>query len=80
MIPPIEPAHWAPYYKICAPCHMQYDYIAHLDPTKEENKFLWDALGINSSDFKMRWSNGKLIRHILNLNLIVCIWRQKVIK
>ena len=50
---------------------MQYDYIAHLDPTREENKFLWDALGINSSDFKMRWSNGKLIRHILNSNLIV---------
>ena len=23
--------HWAPFYKLCAPCSMQYDYIGHLD-------------------------------------------------
>ena len=41
---------------------MDYDFVAHLDPTLEEDKFLWDALGINSSSFQIEWRNGKLIR------------------
>ena len=53
--------HWEPYYKVCAPCHMRYDYISHLDPTKEEDKFLWDSVGLNSSSFQMSWVNGNLI-------------------
>ena len=58
---PIASNHWEPYYKVCAPCHMRYDYISHLDPTKEENKFLWDSVGLNSSSFQMSWVNGNLI-------------------
>ncbi len=30
--------HWAPYYKICAPCTMQFDYIGRLDLTGEESQ------------------------------------------
>ena len=37
--------HWAPYYKICAPCFMNFDYIGILDPSQEENTFVWKALG-----------------------------------
>ena len=30
--------HWGPYYKICSPCSISYDYIGLLDPTMEETK------------------------------------------
>ena len=30
--------HWAPYYKVCAPCSVKYDFIGMLDPTMEETK------------------------------------------
>ena len=30
--------HWGPYYKICSPCTVNYDYIGLLDPTMEETK------------------------------------------
>ena len=40
---------------------MKYDYVSHLDPTKEEDKFLWDSVGLNSSTIQMTWVNGLLI-------------------
>jgi len=52
--------HWAPYYKICAPCFMDFDYIGILDPSQEENKFIWEALGVKISNFQ--WSNAKFIK------------------
>ena len=30
--------HWGPYYKMCSPCKVSYDYIGLLDPTMEETK------------------------------------------
>ena len=47
---------------------MDYDFVAHLDPTLEEDKFLWDVLGINSTNFHKPWKNGKLIRKKSNLS------------
>ena len=30
--------HWAPYYKSCSPCTVDFDYIVRLDPSMEETK------------------------------------------
>jgi len=66
-------SHWAPYYKECAPCTLKYDFIGLLDPTMEETKFIWDAVGINSSTITLRHSNSKMTNghsgaHVLNKN------------
>merc|ERR1719483_116571 len=60
--------HWAPYYKECAPCTLKYDFIGPLDPTMEETKFIWDAVGINSSTIKLQHSNSKMTNGALALN------------
>ena len=52
--------HWAPYYKICAPCFMKFDYIGILDPTQEENNFIWKSLGVKMSNY--HWSNAKFMK------------------
>ena len=52
--------HWAPYYKICAPCFIKFDYIGILDPSQEENNFIWRALGVKMSDY--HWSNAKFMK------------------
>ena len=37
---------------------MNFDFIGILDPSQEENKFIWKSLGLNP---KFRWSNAKFI-------------------
>lgn len=32
--------HWAPYYKICAPCSVKYNFIGLLDPEETKVKFM----------------------------------------
>ena len=39
---------------------MNFDYIGILDPSQEENKFIWKSLDVKMSKF--RWSNAKFIK------------------
>ena len=49
--------HWGDYWQICLPCHVNYDYITHLD--QNDNPALLRKLGVDNLieiDSKYSWA------------------------
>lgn len=43
--------HWNFYNRLCSPCDIKYDYIAHVEDVNEDMKFVMDELGITNITF-----------------------------
>ena len=50
--------HWTPYYKLCAPCTLNYDYVLRLGD--EELKFFFDVINIGSENVRLFWKNRNM--------------------
>ncbi|XP_037072010.1 carbohydrate sulfotransferase 14-like [Pollicipes pollicipes] len=42
-------SHWTPYWRQCAPCHMDYDVIGMLETGADDFKYMWHRMKIYSS-------------------------------
>ena len=38
--------HWEPYWSLCYPCDIDYDYMLKLDSIEEESSYLFDKLNV----------------------------------
>ncbi|KAF0307945.1 Carbohydrate sulfotransferase 11 [Amphibalanus amphitrite] len=41
---PLRDAHWAPYWRYCAPCHVRYRMVGQLETAGDDLRYLWHAL------------------------------------
>ncbi|XP_043214875.1 carbohydrate sulfotransferase 12-like isoform X2 [Amphibalanus amphitrite] len=51
-------SHWTPYWRQCAPCHMNYDVIGKLETGTDDFKYLWHLLGIYKT-VGIPWLHGE---------------------
>ncbi|KAI8514875.1 hypothetical protein Bbelb_074660 [Branchiostoma belcheri] len=42
--------HWEPFFSLCAPCQVQYDFIAHTDTLPEDLRLFFHRSGIVGKD------------------------------
>ena len=47
--------HWLPYYKLCTPCKINYDYIGNIEKLEE----FWNLSGLKSL-VPISWKNKKM--------------------
>lgn len=58
--------HWLPYYKLCTPCSISYDYIGRLENLSE----IWNSSGLQSLA-PLTWKNKKMSNETYNYKAIL---------
>lgn len=58
--------HWLPYYKLCTPCSISYDYIGRLENLSE----FWNSSGLQSLA-PLTWKNKKMSNETYNYKAIL---------
>ena len=58
--------HWLPYYKLCTPCSISYDYIGRLENFSE----FWNSSGLQSLA-PLTWKNKKMSNETYNYKAIL---------
>ena len=62
--------HWAPYYKACTPCHVDYNFVGHFET------LYWDVhLLANKTGLTSKWDDKDVSHSTLRLNAIIHFFR-----
>ncbi|XP_035660252.1 carbohydrate sulfotransferase 11-like [Branchiostoma floridae] len=43
-------AHWEPFFSLCSPCQVKYDFIAHTDTLAEDLRLFFHKIGVEGKD------------------------------
>ena len=49
-------SHWAPYWRVCTPCHFKYDLVVKLETGEDDLAYMWQKTGLDSQA-PIPWEN-----------------------